>query len=306
MTDDRKLDLSGPPQTHVSFVVDRSGSMQGCWGEMVNAINSWLAEARKDPLLQEADVELDVFDSQSIDNLRKGAPVNMRDLSPAEAMPRGGTPLYDAVGRGIDSLDARLKSSGSFKAVLIIVTDGEENSSKKWRFEQIQEAIKGRQGAGWTVLFLGAGLQAASQSVALGVYAQNAALIGKTSSNLGAVTRSMYAAARGAAATQDFAEAQVYAASPKFSAGDRQAMGDDSGGAWQQNPGGGSAGSLSQAIGMAPPITTTGGTSSRPFTKGMTLDEAKAAFDAQLKAAAQSNPVKDVYEDVGKDAWDRS
>jgi hypothetical protein len=38
------------------------------------------------------------------------------------------TPLYDAVGRGIDSLDARQAKSGSDKAVQVIVTDGMENA----------------------------------------------------------------------------------------------------------------------------------------------------------------------------------
>lgn len=277
---DRKIEIPGYVQTHVSIVVDRSGSMQGCWAEMVGAINAWLKDARADENLKESDVELTVFDSQSIDTLRKGAPLNMADLNPGEALPRASTPLYDAIGRGLDSLDGRLKSSGSFKAILVIVTDGAENASKKYRFDQIQEMIKGRQAAGWTVLFLGAGLEAAQQGMALGIGLANTASIQMDSASLGAVSRALYSASSGAAATQDFSEAQAYSASPKFSGALRQAMGDKTAGA---------------------------GLTGRPFMKGTTLDQLNKTINATdysaLKAALTRKPVKQVDKDVAKDTW---
>lgn len=220
-------------QTHIEMVLDRSGSMSTCRIETITAVNQYLADARKDANLKEADFGLSIFDSQSIDQIRDGAPVKITDISEEDFVPRGWTPLYDAVGRGIDRLDGKLKASGSTKAILVVVTDGAENASKKYTHGAITELIAARQGAGWMVIFLGAGLAAAQQGVSLGVRAGYMANIGTSEANLGATMgnlRSMnakYAATAGGAATMDFMDS----GEAEFSAEQRKDMGDASAGA---------------------------------------------------------------------------
>ena len=80
------------------------------------------------------------------------------------------TPLYDAIGRGVDGLDKR---AGDGKAVLVIVTDGLENYSRKHT-----ELIHARQDRGWLFVFLGADFAAAQQGTAMGIQAGNVANIG--------------------------------------------------------------------------------------------------------------------------------
>src|SRR5262249_37767911 len=89
-------------QTHISMVLDRSGSMESCRKATIDAVNKYLLEARQDSVLKESDFELLTFDTDSIDSLRRGAPVAVKDISMEDYVPRGGTPLYDAIGRGID------------------------------------------------------------------------------------------------------------------------------------------------------------------------------------------------------------
>ncbi len=226
-------------QTHIEMVLDRSGSMGSCRKSTIDAVSKYLAEARGDDVMKEADFSLTIFDSQSIDSIRSGAPINITDLTAEDFVPRGGTPLYDAIGRGIDNLDAKVAKAG--KAILVIVTDGEENSSRKHSHGSISELIKARQAAGWLVVFLGAGLEAARQGIALGVRAASTASISMDAKGLNNTMRSVHAMNSGYAATQSFEETAAYAQSASFSAADRKLMGDLSGGAGLAalTPGGG-------------------------------------------------------------------
>lgn len=223
-------------QTHIAMVLDRSGSMDCCRKATIDAVNKYLLEARGDSVLKEADFQLMTFDTDSIDTVRNGAPINVKDITMEDYVPRGGTPLYDAVGRGIDTLDGKL-AGGSGKAILVIVTDGAENSSRKYQGEpgrrQIKEMITARQSAGWLVVFLGAGLDAAAQGLALGVAAGATADIAMDEVALAASTHAMYSMSRSYAAQPNREKAGQLRASGALdlSASTRKAMGDASGGA---------------------------------------------------------------------------
>jgi hypothetical protein len=69
-----------------------------------------------------------------------------------EVKPRGGTPLYDATAKLLNIADAAAPK----KAVIMIVTDGEENESKVYNLESIKDRIATCKGRGWEVVFLGA------------------------------------------------------------------------------------------------------------------------------------------------------
>ncbi len=228
-------------QTHIAMVLDRSGSMGSCRKATIDAVNKYLLEARQDAALKEADFSLKIFDSQSIDEVRSGVIINVKDLAEVDFQPRGGTPLYDAVGRGIDDLDGKLVNAGSGKAILVIVTDGEENSSRRHTHASISELIKARQGVGWLIVFLGAGLDAARQGIAMGIRAASTASIAMNEQALGATMSSVRGMSSGYAA-RPLAEAMDFAATASFSAGERRSMGDATAGAdllgAQQAPGG--------------------------------------------------------------------
>jgi Mg-chelatase subunit ChlD len=62
--------------------------------------------------------------------------------------PRGGTPLFDAIGLAIHDLE-NVEESTDENKVLVIVTDGFENASKEYTFENISSKIKEKEEAGW-------------------------------------------------------------------------------------------------------------------------------------------------------------
>jgi len=199
-------------QTHITVVLDRSGSMDACRQQTVDAFNTYLREARGDQHLREADFGILQFDTQSITEMRVGAPINLEDLTLDDFVPRGGTPLYDAIGRGVDRLDAALKKSGSTKAILVILTDGQENASRKHTHESISGLIKERQDKGWLLVFLGAGLDVARVGVGLGISTANVASYGFDAASMQSVARSLSSSTQGYAATADSAGAKSWMA----------------------------------------------------------------------------------------------
>ena len=72
--------------------------------------------------------------------------------------PTGNTPLYDAIIRTIDDTEQGLKDHSFVapKVLIVIMTDGEENSSTKYNLSQVRDRIKHQETAhGWTFMYLG-------------------------------------------------------------------------------------------------------------------------------------------------------
>ncbi len=214
-------------KTCITMVLDRSGSMNSCRQSTIDAVNKYLAEARGSELAT-ADFELTIFDSLSIDTIRSGELSGAKDIAEGDFIPREMTPLYDAMGRGIDSLDGRAKEG---KAILVVVTDGMENHSRKHTHSSISELVRTRQEKGWLIIFLGAGLDSAQQGVGMGINRENVANIGLDQESLSASMEVMAATNRDYARTANMEEARAYSAAPKISASMRKRMGDLTGGA---------------------------------------------------------------------------
>src|SRR5262249_52549006 len=103
------------------------------------------------------------FSSESVDTIRENE--IMETVKPIGS---GWTPLYDAIGRGIGILDQAMMGKIDVKAVLVIMTDGQENASREFSHEKISALLKARQEQGWLVTFLGKGLEVAKQGTNLG------------------------------------------------------------------------------------------------------------------------------------------
>ena len=214
-------------KTCITMVLDRSGSMSSCRQATIDSVNKYLAEARGSELAN-ADFELTIFDSISIDTIRAGRLADAKDIATEDFVPREMTPLYDAMGRGIDSLDRRAADG---KAILVVVTDGMENHSRKHTHTSISELVRSRQDKGWLIIFLGAGLEAAEQGTRMGIREANVASIGLDSASLDASMEVMASINACYARAATPAQARAYVDAPKMSAPVRKRMGDLTGGA---------------------------------------------------------------------------
>lgn len=146
-----------PPEIHSYVLLDRTGSMEPIWSEALSSVNAYadgLASLDGGPRVN-ADITLAVFDAQDglqFDVLRDGVDANnWHDVTNREVSPRGMTPLYDAIGR-IVSLAEKDKPE---KAVIVIMTDGEENSSREMTKTAAKAALDRVRAKGWEVVFLG-------------------------------------------------------------------------------------------------------------------------------------------------------
>jgi Mg-chelatase subunit ChlD len=101
------------------------------------------------------------------------------DLTAEEYTPNGGTPLLDAIGKGIERLKTELGDdlgSDDVHILVTILTDGEENSSRSYTKDQIKKMIEHFSADGkWTFTFIGCGSidNVTATSAGLGVSSTN-------------------------------------------------------------------------------------------------------------------------------------
>ena len=138
----------------IRIVLDRSGSMRGSEKSTINALNRYLNDLKKAAV--KGFITLSTFDSESIE-----VPINevhvddLKDFSTDLLQPRGGTPLFDAIGLAIFNLE-NIDSVAENKKVLVIVTDGRENASKEYNYTNIKKMINEKEESGWLIIYLGA------------------------------------------------------------------------------------------------------------------------------------------------------
>ena len=161
--------------TELVFIVDRSGSMAGLEKDTIGGFNAMLKEQAE--LEGEARVTTVLFDNQyrllhdRID-IRAVAPLTEKDYRVG-----GGTALLDAIGRTIKKIRAVQKQTAeeyrAEKVLFVIITDGEENSSRKYSAEQIKECIEHqKEKCGWEFVFFGANMDAVLEASKLGIAAE--------------------------------------------------------------------------------------------------------------------------------------
>ena len=172
--------MSKKTPVHISVVLDRSGSMARIADDVVGGFNTFLDEQRKQD--GGGRVTLAQFDGQDpFEVLIDGGDLDsVKDLDPARYIPRGNTPLYDAVGRMIAKIDAEIVERADAgkpieDQVVVIVTDGYENASREFSGQMLTELIDARRGRAWAFVFLGADESTFEEGEAIGVSSANTA-----------------------------------------------------------------------------------------------------------------------------------
>lgn len=159
--------------TDITILLDRTGSMNIIRDDTIGGFNRFVTDQRALP--GRAWLTLIQFDSQ--------APFEMvylaRTLSEAPLLthetyqPRAMTPLLDAIGRTVIHTGNRLKAIPEAdrpdKVLLVILTDGLENASQEFSKARIQEMLTHQQAVyKWSILFLGANMDAVHEGASLG------------------------------------------------------------------------------------------------------------------------------------------
>jgi len=157
---------------YISFIVDRSGSMSTMGDETVSGFNKFLEEQQNAKKSSgEAWLTLTTFDDtvelvydslklQDVPAVKPGGPFH----------PRGMTALLDAIGDTITLTEQKSKALNCGEVTVVILTDGQENCSKRWTKEKLREKIKTMETKfGWEFIFLAANQDAIQVGSTFGI-----------------------------------------------------------------------------------------------------------------------------------------
>lgn len=161
--------------THITLLIDRSGSMDVVKQEVVTGVNEWLATMRKEPGSFPTTIVL--FDT-SVSTPVFATPVaQINDLTLDRYKPGGFTALNDAIAQAIESAERRLKPGD--RSLTCIVTDGQENASRTYPVntggtKRIRELIATKEAEGnWTFTYLSAAPDAFADAASYGIHLGN-------------------------------------------------------------------------------------------------------------------------------------
>ena len=158
--------------TKIACVLDRSGSMNGGMIlEARNGFNNFVEEQKKEPGY--ASITVTIFDDK-IEKLYAGNLENCPELTKENFFPRGMTSLYDAIGTTISSVGVELSQLAEGdrpgKVIVLIITDGFENSSREYYSYKIKDMIKEqREKYNWQFIFMGANEESIGDAKDLGI-----------------------------------------------------------------------------------------------------------------------------------------
>ena len=142
---------------HNLIIVDESGSMSIIRKQAFTGMNETLQTVRQMQKKfpdQTQRVTLLTFDSGHTTWHYDDTPaLKTRDLSWQAYSPGGGTPLYDAIGKGISKVMAQTDDGDH--VLVTIITDGEENSSEEWTLKMVRTMIERLKKQGWTFTLIG-------------------------------------------------------------------------------------------------------------------------------------------------------
>ena len=164
------------PTVHTYFLLDRSGSMQAIADDVVGGFNAFLASQQADgDDMRMTLVQFDSHDPHEV--IADAVPIaEIAPLTSADFEPRGGTPLYDAMGQVIADATIRAEQrAGAGEApeeiVFVTFTDGMENQSHEYDRDQIFTLVEKREKKGWTSVYLGANQDAYAEGGHFGMRA---------------------------------------------------------------------------------------------------------------------------------------
>lgn len=168
--------------THVAILIDRSGSMRNIKSDVIGGFNQLIEDQKKLP--GELTVTLVQFDYDN--NVLKYDTLN--DLSPIQEVtllnesnyiPRGYTPLNDALGKLIHETGEKLalmkEEDRPEKVLIVSITDGLENKSIEYTKQLIKEMIEIQEKTfNWKFLYIGANQDVSIEGGSRGIHANYA------------------------------------------------------------------------------------------------------------------------------------
>ncbi len=164
--------------TEMIFILDRSGSMSGLESDTIGGFNSMI---EKQKAVEGDAIVSTVLFNQSTNVLHDRIDIReIKQMTRYDYQPSGMTALLDSVGGSIRHIrriySETLKEDRPKKVIFVITTDGLENCSKHYRYDDIKKLISDTQEKyEWEYIFLGANIDAINEASKFGIRPDRAA-----------------------------------------------------------------------------------------------------------------------------------
>lgn len=151
-------------RTDIVVLLDRSGSMQAQKSDHEGGLRSFVDDQKS--LAGDVRFTLIQFDSENpCEVMYDATPIaDVRDIT---LIPRGGTPLMDAMLKAMAHVEKTAPSESN--VMFMVITDGCENGSREASKASVQSRTKELESKGWVFLYLGANVDAFAESQGVGI-----------------------------------------------------------------------------------------------------------------------------------------
>ena len=175
-----------PKWINLVFVIDKSGSMYASVEDVVGGFNKTIDEqkANKDGKVT---VSLFTFNGDVTEDYLG---VDINDIAKFEYSPGGNTAMNDGIGTAIDKVGKWLHEKDEKneempgKTLVVVMTDGMENSSREYTLKQVQDRIKEQTDKySWEFIYMGTDITTTKAADDLGFKFKTYSSRGKLSKN---------------------------------------------------------------------------------------------------------------------------
>jgi Mg-chelatase subunit ChlD len=146
-------------QVHNLIILDESGSMESIKTTIIQGFNEIVQTVKgieNEFMDQEHFISLITFNGLGQKLLHFVDPVqNLNQIDDERYDPTASTPLFDAMGFGLNKLKKHLANETDYNVLVTILTDGEENASKEYSGNDIKTLIEELKLNRWTFTYIG-------------------------------------------------------------------------------------------------------------------------------------------------------
>lgn len=163
--------------TEIVYILDRSGSMSGLEADTIGGFNSMIEKQKQTG--EKAYVSTVLFDDRT-EVIHDRVPIEkVNKITNKEYFVRGSTALLDAVGGAIKHIvnihKYAREEDRPDKTIFVITTDGMENASINYNYDQVKKMIEKEQKEyGWEFIFIGANIDACAEAERFGIRRERA------------------------------------------------------------------------------------------------------------------------------------
>jgi hypothetical protein len=169
-----------PKETYYLLIVDGSTSMTHLTNSTISGVNEQIDAIKnleKEFPDQKYNMSFIHFNSAVTIEYTNRPVKSLEHINESNYKCTGMTAMLDAIGVGVRDLNEKIKdkiASGEASAVVVIITDGEENASKEFDGSKVKSMIQELQKTErWTFTFIGANIDSISTARNYGINLDN-------------------------------------------------------------------------------------------------------------------------------------